>query len=292
MGHCSTTTAVFLIGVILCGAVSAGAQRAQEPEQTPLPDDELVAESSNEGSDMVRTSDGTVIRGTILERVTDSHVLIESAGGDRFEFDWAEVTYAGPAAADTTSSAESTTTSETPPDSAEPVAFTAARADEPLRIEAYQNVAVTTDGETRTRRQWSEPCATPCSIPMADPRATTLRASRADGSSGTTAFTIEEYVSGDVAVAYNSRRGARIALGASGGALMVTGLALVIKGLGEPDSVLIDGDGDLSNNHLSRLTRWGFLPLVVGIGSLTSSFFISDNVDVRYEGDTLVPAAQ
>jgi hypothetical protein len=73
---------------------------------------------------------------------------------------------------------------------------------------------------------------------------------------------------------------------------MVTGLALVIKGLGEPDSVLIDGDGDLSNNQLSRLTRWGFLPLVVGIGSLTSSFFISDSVDVRYEGETLVPEAR
>ena len=47
-------------------------------------------------SDVVRTSDGSFVRGTIVERVEGSHVTVQTVGGELRRFDLREVTYAGP----------------------------------------------------------------------------------------------------------------------------------------------------------------------------------------------------
>jgi hypothetical protein len=47
-------------------------------------------------SDIVRLHNGAEYRGTIAERVPDSHVVILTMVGDTRRFEWAEVAYAGP----------------------------------------------------------------------------------------------------------------------------------------------------------------------------------------------------
>src|SRR5690348_7943898 len=46
--------------------------------------------------DEVETHAGVVVRGTIVERVPEDYVVIQSASGQLHRFVWADVEYAGP----------------------------------------------------------------------------------------------------------------------------------------------------------------------------------------------------
>jgi hypothetical protein len=68
---------------------AALAPAATPPAATPLATPRRVV-------DEVRTNEGGLVRGVIVELVPDHHVVIQTSGGSVRRFEWAQVSYAGP----------------------------------------------------------------------------------------------------------------------------------------------------------------------------------------------------
>ncbi len=219
--------------LILLGAQSATAQQAAPPTAPIAPAPPQTAPAAN---DIVRLNNGAEYRGTLAERVPDSHVVILTVVGDTRRFEWAEVAYAGPVQASIASPAAPAPSALAPsPQSADPSAASEAAAAPSQSDTVSVDLRGFPAGVTwmAQRQQSGERalalCMPPCKaeLPKGPYRLGLQIPGRKTAWSPST-FALEEP---DIFEGtYDSRRGSRIAGGVVLGGSLATAIALIAVG--------------------------------------------------------------
>jgi hypothetical protein len=288
----------FTLGVVLLLFPLAASAQADDSAADPGDSESSAQEAP---PDLVETTDGSIIRGIIIEKIVGDQVSIRSSTGRTYIFQWEQIVYAGPISE---YKGDGDSPGAPPPQREE-------RESEATEVEGEEVHFVVPDGAPKisvrriipreysifdpwrsTRSNWQttqprdpRPCETPCSLVMEQPEGEEFQVELVDKRSDAVRFTLDDYMNGDVSVRFHSRRGARLGLGISGAVVTATGLALGFTGIASEDPYSGFRGADTPEAQQSKLTSLqvaSIVTLPVGLGLVLSSLFVDDSADVEY----------